>query len=245
MIAVLFLNRRAHTPSFFDISVINGETMTYSAPSFRDKLARTLGGQLQLLWNEHSAASKSIKKSSTLALKASMPSRSGSVNNLLQPENKTSAVSGGNSSGSALGLPGPLRNNRVLTATTVLADIGHEITSGDRFGDDYIVGTTDGLFLFDGASLVEIKTAKRRRYLKVVVAESRGIVVTLCGTRRFAIFWWFIFLGDCQRFPSSLSSPFHVLIAFSPLLLPSAPRRSSVHCRVRPRVRPRVPEAQL
>jgi len=63
----------------------------------------------------------------------------------------------------------------------VLADLPHEIICGDRFGPDYLVGTSQGLFFYDGASLREIKLDKKRRVSKINVIEPLGIAITICS----------------------------------------------------------------
>jgi len=148
---------------FILTKLINGETSTYQSPAFVKKLMRTLEGSLQVIYDEYNPAAKQVKKNAAISgLKAvSLSSRS------------TVSVAHGGTNAAV--------NNMVLSAKTVLADISNEILCGDKFvGNDYLVGTSQGLFLFDGASLREIKTEKKRKITRVNYIEQLGIVVTIC-----------------------------------------------------------------
>ena len=90
-------------------------------------------------------------------------------------------------------------------AKTVLADQDHEIYCGDRFGNDFLVGTSQGLYFYDGASLREIKLDKRRKVTKINVVEPLGIVITICS------------MSPCSPWlcvPSLFSLPFSNQLAF-------------------------------
>jgi len=141
--------------------VINGETATYLAPSFITKMSRTLMGTLNGFADDFSPNSKSVKKSQQLSN--------------IKPWQPSSAPAAPVSD-----IKRMLTSKKILQASTVLAELSLEVHSADKWGSDFLVAASEGLFFFDGAGLTEIKMDKKRKFLQVNVIQQLNIVVSVC-----------------------------------------------------------------